>query len=193
MHDLLESSSPFLFPCTIEFSLICAAILFIMWKHVSGEHEYYKLARLQQQHATRALPDVLPKRPGRYSVDCRKASTGLFLGIIVLTITIISLIVFFVFISHPDPKLRLLAVQVTNETLVFCSMFPLKVAAFSELSMYSLTSTAVMLAMCQMRRLEYDNTHTLELDNLLLVIAQTGVFIYAAFSIIGTFFQVRYP
>ena len=56
--------------------------------------------------------------------------------------------------------------------------------------MYSLTSAAVIIAMCQMRKLEQDSSHTLELDNLLLVIAQTGVFIYAAFSIIATFFQV---
>ena len=132
-----------------------------------------------------------PRRHGRYSVDCRKASSGLFLGIIVLTVTIISLIVFFVFISHPDPKLRLLAVQVWFSKRCSCNVDELsQVAAFSELSMYSLTSAAVMVAMCQMRRLEYDDTHTLELDNLLLVIAQTGVFIYAAFSIIGTFFQV---
>ena len=117
------------------------------------------------------------KKPGRYSVDCSKASTGLFLGIVVLTITIISLIVFFVFISHEDAQLRLLAVQV---------------AAFSELTMYSLTSLAVMMAMCQIRKLDYDQHHPMELDNLLLVIAQTGVFIYAAFSIIGTFFQVLY-
>ena len=50
MHDLHASSGPFLFPCTIEFSLICAAILFIMWKHVGSEHEYTKLARLQKLH-----------------------------------------------------------------------------------------------------------------------------------------------
>ena len=43
-----------------------------------------------------------------------------------------------------------------------------------------------------MRRLDYDTHATLELDNLLLLIAQTGVFIYAAFSIIGTFFQVNF-
>ena len=49
---------------------------------------------------------------------------------------------------------------------------------------------AVMVAMWQMRRLCYDQSHRLELDNLLLVIAQSGVFIYASFSIIGTFFQV---
>ena len=35
LHNLLENSGPFLFPCTIEFSLICTAILFIMWKNVS--------------------------------------------------------------------------------------------------------------------------------------------------------------
>ena len=81
-------------------------------------------------------------------------------------------------------------------------------AAFSELTLYSVTSVAALAAMCQvlyctvllycsvlyctvqMRRLDYDTHATLELDNLLLLIAQTGVFIYAAFSIIGTFFQV---
>ena len=36
----------------------------------------------------------------RYSVDCSKASTGLFWGIVVLTLTIISLILFFVFIRE---------------------------------------------------------------------------------------------
>ena len=33
---------------------------------------------------------------------------------------------------------------------------------------------------------------SLELDNLLLIIAQTGVFIFAVFSIIGTLFQLEY-
>ena len=37
--QLVENSAPFLFPCTIEFSLICAAVLFIMWRHVTTEHE----------------------------------------------------------------------------------------------------------------------------------------------------------
>ena len=114
-------------------------------------------------------------KAGSYSIDCSKSSTGLFCGIVVLVVTIISLIVFFVFITNEDLRLRKLAVQV---------------AAFSELIIYSLTSLAVLVAMWQMRRLCYDNTARLELDNLLLLIAQSGVFIYASFSIIGTFFQV---
>ena len=81
-------------------------------------------------------------------------------------------------------------------------------AAFSEFTIYSVTSLAAMVAMCQMRRLEYVRSEvsefplvpnscshlvqSLELDNLLLIIAQTGVFIFAVFSIIGTLFQLEY-
>lgn len=31
--QLVQDASQFLFPCTIEYSLICAAILYMMWKH----------------------------------------------------------------------------------------------------------------------------------------------------------------
>ena len=42
-----------------------------------------------------------------------------------------------------------------------------------------------------MRKLWYDTGSSLCLDSLLLIVSQTGVFIYAAFSIIGTFFQLE--
>jgi hypothetical protein len=41
----------------------------------------------------------------------------------------------------------------------------------------------------QVRTLWYDPSHKLELDHLLLVVAQVGVYIYASFSIIGAYFQ----
>lgn len=34
MGALVQNASPFLFPCTIEYSLICAVILYEMWKEV---------------------------------------------------------------------------------------------------------------------------------------------------------------
>ena len=45
MSKLLTDSGPFLFPCTIEYSLICAAVLFVMWKNISEEHEHYKFQK----------------------------------------------------------------------------------------------------------------------------------------------------
>ena len=93
----------------------------------------------------------------------------------VVVVTIISLILFFVFISEQEDRMQHSAVQV---------------ALFSELAMYGLTSLATVVGMLQMRRLWFDSTRTLELDSLLLVVAQTGVFLYSAFSIIGASFQV---
>lgn len=42
MGSLVQDASPFLFPCTIEYSLICAAILYVMWKNISriGSHRH---------------------------------------------------------------------------------------------------------------------------------------------------------
>ena len=65
------------------------------------------------------------------------------------------------------------------------------VASLTELALYILTTLAVVMGMCQVRSLWYDTSRKLELDNLLLIVAQTGVFIYAAFSIIGSFFQLQ--
>ena len=43
----------------------------------------------------------------------------------------------------------------------------------------------------KVRKLWFDTKTEMELDNLLLILSQVGVFIYAAFSIIGTFHQLE--
>ncbi|XP_040564587.1 proton channel OtopLc isoform X2 [Lepeophtheirus salmonis] len=187
MSKLLSDSGPFLFPCTIEYSLICAAVLFVMWKNIAEEHEHYKFQRRRRKisaHLSVFNPEIRSNLPTaeeersahQYSVDCTHANTGLFTGIFVMVITIISLIVFFVLMSSPDPHLNEIAVTV---------------ASLTELSLYVLTILAVIMGMIQVRTLWYDTSRKMELDNLLLIVAQTGVFMYAAFCIIGSFFQLR--
>lgn len=39
MTSLVANAGPFLFPCTIEYSLICAVILLEMWKEVKTVHK----------------------------------------------------------------------------------------------------------------------------------------------------------
>ncbi len=182
MSKLLTDSGPFLFPCTIEYSLICAAVLFVMWKNIAEEHEHYKMQKRRKfvdvdQHPHVAGHELnMRGHHNHYTVDCTHANTGLFTGIFVLVLTIISVIVFFVLISSKEPELKAAAITV---------------ASLTELSLYCLTTVAVLVGMCQVRGLWYDTSRKLELDNLLLVVAQTGVFIYAAFCIIGSFFQLK--
>ena len=79
-----------------------------------------------------------PKRPTHhYSVDCTHANTGLFVGIFVMVITIISLIVFFVLISSKDPGLHSAAITV---------------ASLTELVLYCIATVAVLVGMCQVKK-----------------------------------------
>lgn len=82
LKTLLTDASPFLFPCTIEFSLICAVILFEMWKRVD------RMVVVKHDGSAKSLHQL--------SIDCSNAHKGLFGGILVIAATVLSLIMFFV-------------------------------------------------------------------------------------------------
>lgn len=54
----------------------------------------------------------------------------------------------------------------------------------------SVATVTVVVGMIQMRELEFVPDGNIELDNILLLIAQTGVYIYTSFSIIGGHFTM---
>ncbi|CAG2165467.1 unnamed protein product, partial [Oppiella nova] len=164
--DLVRDASQFLFPCTIEYSLICAAILYIMWKDVEDRHNS------QQRHSmssTTVVHTIHHKH--HYQVDCAKAHKGLFTGIFLLVISIISLILFFVFIKKP--QFRHLAVLQAH---------------IIELFIYCINAIACLIALFQVRQLPYNRHRNVELDNILLIVAQIGLYIFTMFSIIGAQF-----
>lgn len=167
---LVQDASPFLFPvsnefnrisirliknnnftnfynfqCTIEYSLICAAILYVMWRGI---------CRPQAQQTIRITEGISPckRSPHHYSVDCARAHKGLFIGILILVLTIISLILFFVLISRPE----FVTVAVTEVTIC-------------ELTLYGTATLATLIGMFQIRHLQYDSLRRFTLDDILLV------------------------
>ncbi|XP_046817141.1 proton channel OtopLc-like isoform X3 [Vespa crabro] len=170
MGSLVQDASPFLFPCTIEYSLICAAILYVMWKNISKT----MFAKTMTPPGSRHHAHAYRRSPHHYSVDCARAHKGLFVGIFILVLTIISLILFFVLISRPE----LVSLAVTEVNIC-------------ELTLYGMSTLGTLIGMFQMRKLRYDGGRNLELDNILLVAAQTGMFIYSTFTIIGGHFTLQ--
>ncbi|XP_043063341.1 proton channel OtopLc [Drosophila ficusphila] len=164
---LVQDASPFLFPCTIEYSLICAAILYVMWRSIS-----------RPQTPAPQRPDMISspmkRSPHHYSVDCARAHKGLFVGILILVLTIISLIIFFVLISRPE----FVAMAVTEVTIC-------------ELLIYGTATIATLVGMIQIRHLQYDAYRSFSLDDILLVGAQTGSFLYNIFTVIAGHFTLR--
>ncbi|XP_023217993.1 otopetrin-2-like [Centruroides sculpturatus] len=160
MGKLVQDASQFLFPCVIEHSVIAAAILFMMWKNVGKSLEN----STDEKHSFSAKRHY-------YHVDCTKANKGLFTGIFVLSLSIISIILFFVFINKLKTK-------------------PLAVleARITELVLYLMTSLAVAVSLYQMKELKYFPNKNAELDNYLLVVGQSGLSLFNVFSIIGAIF-----
>lgn len=165
MGSLVQNASPFLFPCTIEYSLICAVILFEMWKKVRNQEATRKNIRKISNNNKSAY---------HFSVDCSRAHRGMFAGILIIVLTIISLIMFYVLSDVPAYHQK-----ATFEVTV------------TEIIVYAITAIAVLLAYMKMRDLRFAQHPGIPLDCTLLLLAQSGVFIYSIFSIIGTAFAIR--
>ena len=118
MGDVVQDASQFLFPCAIEYSLICAAIIYVMWRNVAtNDNDDTNFNRSSVLNSSA----VGRRSRHQYSVDCAKANKGLFAGIFVLVATIVSLILFFALINNPDYQyVAILEVGVVR-FLLFCS------------------------------------------------------------------------
>lgn len=162
LGQLVQNASPFLFPCTIEYSLICAAISYVMWKNIG------KGLRPKKKERRPISPLLSPTQRHQYSVDCTHTMKGLFVGILVLVASIISVILFFVLINRP--AYRELAVMEAH---------------ISELVLFTMTTVAVFIAMIRIRHLPYNSQRNVELDSILLIVAQLGVYFFSIFSIIA--------
>lgn len=147
--SLVQNASPFLFPCTIEYSLICAAILYVMWKNISRVHAdvLYRQRKAERREDLAQITQYR-KSPHYYSVDCAQAHKGLFVGILFLVLTIISLILFFVLISKPE--LITFAVMEVN---------------VCELSLYGMTTVATIVGMIQVFIVNIPNPRVFKLTD----------------------------
>lgn len=178
MGSLVNNASPFLFPCTIEYSLICAVILFEMWKHIQHEDNQKENHGKKRKHKT---DDFVSSNSGHhFTIDCSNSHKGLFAGIMVVVLTIISLVMFFVLTAKQNESGK--------------NNYAEMEVNYVELILYIVTTISVLVAMSRLRSLKYERKPGhggMGLDNTLLTVAQTGMFIYSMFSIIGWYFTME--
>lgn len=102
MGTIVQDSAPYLYPFIIEYSLIGAVVIYVMWKHIgryAKSNEEDLEHRLEVMLSRRAVAMAQRAKSGR--VDCIGASKGLFFGLLSLVATLICLILFFVLIVKP--------------------------------------------------------------------------------------------
>uniref|UniRef100_A0A336KML1 CSON012925 protein n=1 Tax=Culicoides sonorensis TaxID=179676 RepID=A0A336KML1_CULSO len=166
MGNLVQNAAPYLFPCTIEYSLICAVILFEMWKHLCA-NDGESLRSQRRSH----------KDSHQLSINCAGSHRGMFCGILITVLTIISLIMYFVLSIETQPYQAAAVKEVT----------------YCEILLYFLMTIAIICAVKQMNKLRYSSKRrytTMSLDCTLLLVAQSGIYIYCMFSVIGCYFAI---
>ena len=122
MGTIVADSTPYLYPFIIEYSLIGAVVIFVMWKHIG---RYPKFS--QDEDLEHRLEVMLSRRAvalahansGR--VDCVGASKGLFFGLLLLVGSTICLILFFVLVRHE--QFRILAYYLADASHAVLMIF----------------------------------------------------------------------
>ncbi|KAK6620471.1 hypothetical protein RUM44_006872 [Polyplax serrata] len=189
MGSLLKNSSPYLFPCTVEYSLLCAVILAVMWNNIC-KTDYYGLIKTDRRRGRlgilneRGIMLLKDKQSGvniiysrsvhKFSVDCASSHKGLFSGILILVLTIISLIMFFE-LAEVNIELAVLQVNIW-ETVLF-----------------GIAITATVACAVILRNVGFRTRHRrFELEHILLLVTQCGVFLYFLFQILGGYYTLQH-
>ena len=148
-------ASPYLFPCTIEYSLICAAVIYKMCRNVG------------RRFCAASAADAYPPHEhiSATGVDCDKANRGLFFGLFITVLTLVAVSCYFVFDD------RLYGSQ--SSSLTFFA---------TEIMLLAVLSATVVAATASFRRLRFVPTSAASqvnhggIDSSLLVIALVGVY-----------------
>ena len=118
--------------------------------------------------ATAAVTAPVVKSRHQLRVDCLGSSKGLFFGLFFLTLSLLCLVLFFVF--APRPEFRRLGLFMADAA--HCCLLIVSLAAMA-------------MGTYRARELAFHPEHTEELGNMLLRVSAIGIYAYSAFSMLA--------
>jgi hypothetical protein len=188
IHATKELIEPYIYPCVIEYSLLCLTVFYIIWENLdkpnitpipkktneSRKHSQQSFDRLnivatkvfsrqkRSEHQSRS-------NINNFTVDCSKSTSGLFFGLFILLMTIISLIVYFVYKTGSKTYVAVLLIEIL-EIILVCLSLVVIVPAFYKLKQFGYIES---------------NEHHSSYNETLSVMALAGIYLFSFFSIIA--------
>lgn len=138
--------------CVIEYALICAAVMYIMWRNVG----------ITAQKRTKY-------RKQNFQIDCSSSTRGLFMGLLFVVFTIVSMIIFFTKVQLQKDYEALWVFHFTDCLLYIVSIFALGIAMFRIRTLYYMAHL----------------NKGILLDDILLIVALVGQLMFCIFSIVA--------
>lgn len=167
LGQLWTSSMPFLYPFIIQFSLIAAAVTFVMGQNVAKDRLFFQKKKISPSESKScSLPTM--HDGGSWGVDCGGASKGLFLGLLCLVTGTVVIIIFLVVKE--------------DETFPVDTLFWLTTGTL--LTILGISTFVNLIGLVQIRKLSTIGRSLSSLDKILSTISLTGVQLYAIFGIV---------
>ncbi|XP_037087635.1 proton channel OtopLc-like [Pollicipes pollicipes] len=161
MGEVVGDASPYLFPLIIEYSLIGATVIFVMWKNI-GRCPHYVDEDVNRDHVS------VSSRKAHTKVDCIGVSKGLFCGLLALVIITICLVLFFVLVQQDQHRrLAIFLADTSHAGILFLMML------------------ASLIGILRSRRLKFAYDKPDDLDAILLRVSAFGLFLYSMFCLIA--------
>ncbi|UJR11890.1 hypothetical protein I4U23_016068 [Adineta vaga] len=166
--------TPILYPCTIEFSLMCLTLFCLIWKNI----DKIFLRKISDNASTKNV----------FLVNCHASSKGLFAGLIVFSCTMLSIILYGVLRHKSDDS-----VHTTQPSLVHThsnahiatisdpTFYANAILEIANLCLLTLSLCATVWSLIQVRKLNYHRT-TSRFDDVLMIVSLTGIYLYSVFS-----------
>ncbi|CAF1483488.1 unnamed protein product [Adineta ricciae] len=166
--------TPILYPCTIEFSLMCLTLFCLIWKNIDKTF----LHKISDNASTKNV----------FLVNCHASTKGLFAGLIVFSCTMISIILYGVLRHKSDDSFHMtqssLAHTPSNTNTATISdptFYANAILETGNLCLLTLSLCATVWSLIRVRKLNYHRT-TSRFDDVLMIVSLTGIYLYSVFS-----------
>jgi hypothetical protein len=185
VQEAEQRLSPYLYPCIIEYSLMSMTVFFILWESIETKFNKMNSRRqshniidstspstsrgvIFQHHNNQNEHSLATNHANHFIVDCGKSTTGLFIGLVVLLLTLISLITYYIYKNINLDVARIIC-KATEICLICLSMIVVTVI-FSKLKYY---------------KFQQKFSDDMNYNEVLIIIGLGGIYIYSGFSIIA--------
>ncbi|CAN8006618.1 unnamed protein product, partial [Ixodes hexagonus] len=152
---------PYLYPFTIEFNLVLAGVWFIVFQNIGTSTRFPNLGQRRCSEDTTDKNLVI-------SVDCHSANRGIFAGIVVLLVSVVVMIVFYVTVLNEKYASAAAMVYLTQDGILVLLAFIACLVAYSRVSILDINSHPTTL-----------------LDDFLLCVPLPFYFIYGILVVIA--------
>ena len=177
--SLLSQASPYLFPCVLEYSLIAVAVMAGMFQSISIKvtQDVVEMIRKTLRHRKPLTKKHEEKHEGHHEETSMfdKSHRGLYLGALVLTGAVISIILFFY-----------------NLNSLHRTSYARGIFHITDISIHGVLVIAVIFAMIKFFKLNFTISRNNTIDDRLLILSFAGLFLFEGFIILSSLAYLVY-